>query len=129
MERGMERVRIATWNTQCGDFADNPAVDDKLPEPNLDYIIQCVDNTKAEIVCLQEALFPHGVSASHAASIAESLGYKYCEEWDLSETPLAANARMGIAILSKYPLKNIKRIPLPNPELNLLADNGFTIET
>ena len=62
------------------------------------------------------------IEAQHG--LAKSLDYPHVDEWPLSESHLVPSSRIGIAILSRRPITQTKRIDLPNP--NVTNKDGET---
>ncbi|WP_420265289.1 endonuclease/exonuclease/phosphatase family protein [Candidatus Magnetominusculus dajiuhuensis] len=112
-------LSVATWNISCGIYDDRGKDLDK----GIHYISDCLKNVGADIIGLQEVLYSDGFS--QADKIRILLGYDYKIEWPLSQSHILAGAKMGIAVLSKYPIKSHVKIDLPNP--NLTINDGTTV--
>jgi Calcineurin-like phosphoesterase len=118
---------VATWNISSGVF--EPGAAPSL-ESRADYIGECIANSGAELVALQECPLPRTADElSFVRRIKSKANLSYSEVRTLSESHLLPDADMGLAILSRFPLSNITfglfDIPemaiakSPNPEAKL----------
>jgi endonuclease/exonuclease/phosphatase family metal-dependent hydrolase len=68
-----------------------------------------------ELVALQEVLQPHGHGSSQAHELAEGLGYRVAFSRACRiDKPFPSE--YGIALLSRFPIREHRTVPLPTPE-------------
>jgi len=107
-------LRIGTWNLHeakpaehgCGD-ADEARVE----------IIDLLLRNKLDIVALQEVDFHEESRSRTLNAIKHATPLKYIAYSVLSESSFYPAARSGIAIASRFPLNNVVRRFLDNPDL------------
>lgn len=94
------RVRVVTWNLwwRLGDW-----------EPRAEAIARTLDDLRPDLVCLQE-VWQEG-DRNQAALLGARLGLQHAFASDRTE----GGVDQGIALLSRWPLTEIERRPLPVP--------------
>ncbi len=108
-----KELTFATWNLSCCLFRDCTHSGLPDPEPGQNYVVERLSDFETDIIALQEVLFPaNGPSQAHV--IAKNLGIDYIVEWPLSQSHLVSNSKIGIAILSRYPIESSEQFPFPN---------------
>jgi predicted phosphodiesterase len=94
----------ATWNISCGRFEHDCALS---LDHAADYIGQSLARAAVDLVALQECPLPRsGSRMSFIDRIKAKSNLEFVEATILSDSHLLPNADMGLAILSRYPLKN-----------------------
>ena len=106
-------LKVATWNLSCG-------MDINRELAPGDYFYDAIKFHDLDILFLQEVIIRTIHSAVTAEKISRNTELKYFLEHELSPSHKLSESFMGIAILSKYPLKQYDFLKLPNP--------GFKIE-
>jgi 3',5'-cyclic AMP phosphodiesterase CpdA/endonuclease/exonuclease/phosphatase family metal-dependent hydrolase len=116
------KLRVICWNTHCGvSYSGSP--ENAAQAPNVEDIISCVSKSEADIVCLQEMLFPK-TGDSFASLVAKEARYDFYDEWAISPSYLGEDSLMGLAILSRHELTDIRHIKLKNPDLKKIQADG-----
>lgn len=115
------QFRIASWNIGAG------LTHKEYASVSSEYIAGILNEIQPDAVCLQEALFPYNTDYTQAKYLAGLLAKSYVAEWALDKTHLNPQAAAGLAILSRWPIKNIHRCTLPNPNLSSTAKDGATL--
>lgn len=94
------RVRVVTWNLwwRLGDW-----------KARADVIARTLEEIHPDLACLQEA-WQEG-DRNQAALLAERLGMQHAFALDRSE----GGVDQGVALLSRWPLTEVERRPLPVP--------------
>lgn len=100
-------MKISTWNIGSiyKDFSENKTV-----------MIEILKEYNPDIVCFQE----FSTDIRLEKDLLQSLDYPYHTVLPLSENHSIPGTKMGIAVLSRYELKNIQVYFLPNPNLTYL---------
>lgn len=122
MQMAASRVRCLTWNISGAvlDGGTGPAAD---MAGAADYVVRCVAGLHPEIVALQEVPFLEPEN-EFIDGIAQKAGFPYTHYFAVSPSHLHENARLGIAVLSRFPLSDARRVDLPNPNLIIHLPDG-----
>jgi endonuclease/exonuclease/phosphatase family metal-dependent hydrolase len=104
-------LKVATWNVHEG-VPVRPGSD---PARELARFLAGVD-----LVALQEvALTPNGGFAEGGPLAGTGLNHRVT--FPMSASAMFADRRMGVAILSRWPCREARRVVLPNPDLRATA--------
>lgn len=114
-------VKLATWNIGGGVLGESHQRD---RPPSLDYYVSVLEAHTPDVVCLQEAHDYHGSRESQAEYLARCAGYPYHASFPVSESHLDADASLALGILSRFPLKDFRYKPFPNPGIEAVGPNG-----
>ncbi|WP_437918685.1 endonuclease/exonuclease/phosphatase family protein [Sphingobacterium sp. LRF_L2] len=100
------KIVMLTYNVHHGAPANSEVV-------NLEHIAAVIKQSNAELVALQEidVNVPRSGNINQAEQLAELLGMEY----HFSKSIDYQGGEYGVAILSKYPLINKRRVELPMP--------------
>lgn len=96
-----EAIKILSFNVMAFDHRGHTS--DK-PHPSLSYIRE----SKADIVCLQEAL----LSKSGSKRITAETLRSYLPEYPYIDHRAVQRGGSQLVLLSKYPIENVRRLPL-----------------
>ena len=123
-------MKIATWNISAGINTNDYVGEffDKSKESNVDDrclkdIAKAITMNNIDIIALQEVVTTE--SFKYMENLSSLTGLKYFESFENSPCHLIENANFGIAILSKYPLKLIKKQFFKNPNLTKQTQKGL----
>jgi endonuclease/exonuclease/phosphatase family metal-dependent hydrolase len=116
-------LRCMTWNIAGAVANENPA--SATVAETTRRIANCIVALNPDIVSLQEVPFFDGAASGLAEELASATALKHCYSIAVSPSHLHANAQLGIAVLSRYPLTGVERVNLPNPGLTVEV-NGKT---
>jgi endonuclease/exonuclease/phosphatase family metal-dependent hydrolase len=126
------RLKVGTWNLHEGVPADEVGSWGRLqdrPEvaanaatlrETTQTIVRRINELRMDIVGFQEVRFDQGIAADLDA-VARYTGLSYVETFALSPSSFFSGACAGIAIASRYPLTDVQKIKLPNPNLSRSA--------
>lgn len=106
-------MKIITWN--IGEDERNK--NGQLTMESYKYIIDTIKQEQVEIICLQEAVTSSKTLPNIAEYIKENTELKYAADYELSDSHINLGSRMGISIISKYPIVKKEYLPLENPHL------------
>lgn len=126
--------KIASFNISGGfyigdektEYLDREAVDfvdDKL----IKKIIEFINNEDLDVICFQEIITTESVN--YIKNIVDKTNLKYYDSYELSECNIVKNTNCGLAILSKYPIRLVKKGFFPNPNLAKTTSLGNTYYT
>lgn len=125
------KLRIASYNISGGFYNSEDKTEylDKERAENVDnkMLEQIIDSIKEEaidVICFQEIITTERIK--YIESICNNTNLKYYEAYELSECNIVKDTNCGIAILSKYPMKLVKKELFPNPRLTKRASSGKT---
>lgn len=125
-------LRVGTWNLHegvpaaevgsWGRIHDRPetAANAATLERTTVTIVQRINELDMDIVGFQEVRFDQGIAADLDA-VARETSLSHVETFALSPSSFFSGACAGVAIASRYPLKDVKRTMLPNPNLHRSA--------
>ncbi len=107
-------MKIATWNISAGintnDYQGELFDKDKELKPDdrcLNAIAEIIKKHNIDVIALQEVVTTE--SFKYMQNLSEKTGLKYYESFENSPCHLIENANFGVAILSKFPIKLIKK--------------------
>lgn len=115
---GSTQLTFATWNIGGGIRGESHQ---RHGNPELAYYSAMLRAHSPDVVCLQEV---HEYDASQAEVIAQQAGYPFFVSIPLSDSHMADNASLALAVLSRFPLGNISLELLPNPRLTSHGPDG-----
>lgn len=123
-EKKASNIRLLCWNVKnftTGDIWHDPA------NSTRHRVFQYIDSQRADILCLQDfTQFENQYMPSNISMLADSMGFPYYVfSKDYEGLPSWGPEYAGVAIFSKYPLKNVQRIPYTGkrfPESVITAD-------
>jgi endonuclease/exonuclease/phosphatase (EEP) superfamily protein YafD len=95
---------------------------DLLPEGNLNYIINIIKNSGADIIFLQET--HTNDSVIQAKVIAEQLGFQYFINDVYDKSHLEEGQGLSQAIISRFPITNHRFALFPNPHFEIINSDG-----
>jgi len=107
-------MKIATWNISAGintndyvgeffDKTKEASVDDRC----LNDIANAIIENNIDVIALQEVVTTE--SFKYMEKLSEKTGLKFFETFENSPCHLIENANFGVAVLSRYPIKLIKK--------------------
>ncbi len=122
-------MKIGSWNISSGINVNNykDELFDITPRVNVNdecliQISQLIKQNNLDIIALQEVITTP--SFHFLENLSKLTGLKYFCEFEISPGFLIENTRFGVAILSKYPIKNIQNKLFKNPNLNKVTEKG-----
>ena len=123
-------MKIATWNISAGINTNDYVGEffDKQKEANVDDrclndIAKAIIENDIDVIALQEVVTTE--SFRYMENLSKLTGFKYFESFENSPCHLIENANFGIAILSKSPIKLIKKQFFDNPHLTKQTQKGL----
>ncbi len=123
-------MKIATWNISAGintndykgEFFDKEK--ELMPDDRcLNAIAKAIIENDIDVIALQEVVTTE--SFKYMQNLSAKTGMKYYEVFENSPCHLIENANFGVAILSKFPLKLIKKQFFENPRLTKQTAKGL----
>ncbi len=120
-------MKIVSWNI-AGGHTFKGTVEDALSyeKEDLDYFIDHLGKSKAEIVCLQEVHIPANQNEPPQSNvIAKKLGYKHIANHIYGgRSHIKKQQQLALATISKLSIKKSYFHKLPNPNLQITRPNG-----
>jgi endonuclease/exonuclease/phosphatase family metal-dependent hydrolase len=125
-------LRVGTWNLHEGVPADEvgswgrlrdrpgTAANAATLQRTTTTIVQLINELDMDIVGFQEVRFDQDFAADIVA-VARDTALRYVATFSLSPSSFFSGACAGVAIASKYPLTEIRKTKLPNPNLRKSA--------
>ena len=101
-------MRLATWNI-------GSALGQDIYK-NIEYIVQNIEKNSVDVLCLQEVVTSSD-NMNFINELKKKLFFKYSSFYELSSAHLEDNTMMGIAVLSRYSIKESFEIKLTNPNI------------
>lgn len=121
------QLRCLTWNISAAVLnygaAEVPGV-----AAAADYIARCLASFKPDVVALQEVPF-FDPESEFIDGLAAKAGFAHTYYFPVSPSHLHDNARIGIGVLSRFPLLDARRVDLPNPNLIIDLPDGRSQKT
>ena len=120
----MNQIKFATFNVGGG------VPYRKMPEFQetwfnaVDYMAKLIADQGLDIVCFQEVLTGDEKYLSMCSEIRRKSGLKYYIECMLSDSHIVTGRKMGVAIVSKFPITESQRFRLENPNIVHRMDSG-----
>ena len=123
-------MKIATWNISAGintnnykgEFFDKEkelSPDDKC----LNAISDIIREHNIDVIAVQEVVTTE--SFKYMSTLSQKTGLNYYETFENSPCHLIENANFGVAILSRFPIKLIKKQMFENPKLTKQTTKGL----
>lgn len=106
-------LRVGTWNIHEGIPVGGQSFDKKAQEELVDLISQ----EQIDVLCLQEVDFDHCGHSRVLDTICSKTNLKFIAKSILSESSFFPSESAGVAIASRFPLKNSRERGLKNPRL------------
>ena len=123
-------MKLATWNLSAGINTNDYTGEffDKSKEANIDDrclkdIAEAIITNDIDVIALQEVVTTE--SFRYMENLSKLTNMKYFESFENSPCHLIENANFGVAILSKYPIKLIKKQFFDNPHLTKQTQKGL----
>jgi endonuclease/exonuclease/phosphatase family metal-dependent hydrolase len=104
---------VATWNVREGIPVDGQSFDKKAQEE----LVDLVSREKIDVLCLQEVDFDHFRHSRILDAVSSKTHLKFIADSVLSESSFFPSERAGVAIASRFPLRNSRERTLKNPGL------------
>ena len=123
-------MKIATWNISAGintndykgEFFDKNKETD-IDDRCLNDIAKSIIENDIDVIALQEVVTTK--SFKYMEKLSQLTNLKYFDSFENSPCHLIENANFGISILSKYPIKLIKKQFFDNPHLTKQTQKGL----
>jgi endonuclease/exonuclease/phosphatase family metal-dependent hydrolase len=122
-----QRIRIMSWNLNCGIAAGEHA-SPEAAEKGISHIVTCIKRLNPDIVALQEVLLRKD-GESQASAIGASAGFRHIAQMGLSPSHLFEGDELGLAILAKWQICDVRKVFLPNPGMELSLPNGALLRS
>lgn len=123
-------MKIATWNISAGINTNDYKGEffDKSKETNIDDrclndIAKAIVENDIDVIALQEVVTTK--SFKYLENLSKLTNLKYYDSFENSPCHLIENANFGVAILSRYPIKLIKKQFFDNPNLTKQTQKGL----
>lgn len=126
--------KIANFNISGGfyignedtEYLDRKAVD-FVDNEFLKQIIYIINSQNIDIICFQEIITTKEVE--YIKTIVDNTDLKYYDYFKLSKCNIVKDTDCGLAILSKTPIRCLKKGMFPNPKLSKTTSSGNTYYT
>ena len=123
-------MKIATWNiNECVGITcnlDNQKTVQKINLNNIVEIIEKINEYDFDVVCFQEYPTYIDESVSLTNEIITKTNLKYFETHDTYDSYLFKGGRVGVAIFSKYEIKDCLKTYFQNPNMTKISSRGVT---
>jgi endonuclease/exonuclease/phosphatase family metal-dependent hydrolase len=123
-------IEFITWNIGGGKVLTDGADAQKSSsflDDGLAHIVSTIRGTGAEIAFLQET--HTSKTYSQAQEIATRLGWSNVADFPLDTSHIEPDKSIGISIISRYEIKNIRAHHLTNPNITATWEDGTTVHT
>jgi len=114
-------MKVVSWNIAGGRTLATKNHWDYKSE-NLGYFIRNIRELNPDIICIQEN--HSNKNRSVAEEIAEKLEIPYSSEISSHQSHIDKRYSLGLAVLSKYKVRDSKKIKLPYPRFKLVFSDG-----
>lgn len=127
-------MKIATFNISGGFYIGNEETEyldrqaaSKVDNKLLRDIIDIINRENIDVITFQEIITTDSVE--YIKSIENATELKYSVAYELSPCNLVENTNCGLAVMSKYPIEEIKKGIFTNPNLSKTTSSGNTYYT
>lgn len=125
----MNKINFATFNIGGGiPYKGAQEFKDELFNA-VNYISQLILEYKLDIVCFQEILMGDKKYLSMSSEIAEKSGLKFYKELMLSDSHIVKGRKMGISVISKFPITKSEIFMLENPNITKVSKSGTVFKS
>lgn len=121
-------MKVATWNiNECVGITcnlDNQKSVEAINIQNVEEIIKKVNEYDFDVICFQE--YPTYINKNESLTneLLSKTKLKYCETYDTYDSYLFKGGRIGVAIFSKYEIKDIFKTLFKNPNYVKQSSSG-----
>jgi endonuclease/exonuclease/phosphatase family metal-dependent hydrolase len=115
------KLKFATWNIGGGILGESHQ---RNGQPSLDYYVSVLREHEPDVVCLQEAHSFADSEVGQSQYLARQLGYPHLRAFPISESHMASDACLTLAILSRYPIRTCEYRKFPNLGLTAVGPDG-----
>lgn len=120
----MDKIRFATFNIGGGIPYINISEGHKHMFNAVNYISRLICNNELDIVCFQEILMADQENESMSGQIARESGLKFYKELVLSDSHIVKGRKMGVSVLSRFPINFSEVFMLANPQITKVSKSG-----
>ena len=121
-------MKVATWNiNECVGITcnlDNQKTVNNVNHKNIEEIISIINEYDFDIICFQEYPTYINDNESLTQTILNNTQLKYYETYDTYDSYLFKGGRVGVAIFSKYIIKDSYKTLFNNPHMVKKSSNG-----
>jgi len=115
-------VRIATWNLHEGLPA---GIDHGPPQPSVfEDVAALINRLAIDVVCFQEVDYTPTGESGVLSAVAGRTSLRHIASHTLSPSSFFTGMSTGVAIASRFPLRDVERTMLPNPGLTTRVKSG-----
>lgn len=120
----MNKINIATFNIGGG-VPYKYSIEYKNREFNpVDYISNIILENNLDIIFFQEVLMSDNRFTSMSHEISTKSGLKYYKELSLSDSHIVKGRKMGVSIISRFPIIESEVFMLENPNITKISNSG-----
>lgn len=121
----MSRIRFATLNIGGGvPYNCTPESQDCMFNA-VNYVSRLISDNDLDVVCFQEILMADDENKSMSSLIASECGLKFYRELMLSDSHIVKGRKMGVSIVSRFPINFSEAFMLENPHLTKIVKPGI----
>ena len=121
-------MKVATWNiNECVGITCNlndQKTVDYININNINEVIEKINEHDFDLVCFQEYPTYINEETSLTNEIINKTKLKYCETYDTYDSYLFKGGRAGIAVFSRYEIKDCYRTLFGNPDMTKVSSSG-----
>ena len=121
-------MKVATWNiNECVGITcnlDNQKTVDNININNIEEVVEKINEYDFDIICFQEYPTYVNNNISLTNDILTKTKLKYHEEYDTYDSYLFKGGRVGVAIFSKYEIKDCYKTLFGNPDMVKVSSSG-----
>ena len=123
-------MKVATWNiNECIGITcnlENQKTVEEINIKNIEEVVKKVNEYDFDVICFQE--YPTYINKDESLTneLLSKTKLKYCETYDTYNSYLFKGGRVGVAIFSKYEIKDIFKTLFTNPHMVKHSSSGNT---
>ena len=123
-------MKVATWNiNECIGITcnlENQKTVEEINIKNIEEVVKKVNEYDFDVICFQE--YPTYINENESLTneLLSKTKLKYCETYDTYDSYLFEGGRVGVAIFSKYKIKDIFKTLFKNPNMVKHSLSGNT---
>lgn len=125
----MSKINFATFNINCGvPYKNTLEFKNQSFDPSTS-ISRLINQNDLDIACFQEILVEDEKHFSMSKRISKKCDLKYYKDLTLSDSHIVKDRKMGVSILSKYPITKMERFFLDDPNILQKDQYGLVVKS
>ena len=125
----MSRFRFGTFNVGGGVPYSRTCESGDHTFNAVNYISKLIWDNDLDVVCFQEILMADDENESMTRLIVNESGLKFYKELMLSDSHVVKGRKMGVSLISRFPIISSEVFMLSNPHITKMSESGMILQS